>query len=320
MPRLLAVVTGAAASLLAYGADGQEPDPNVPVTARPRPDYDPLGIRAGGFLIYPSTSVSGSYNDNILATDDDEEDDFIFTVSPEIAVRSNFPRHSLNFAVRSDVGRYVDHTDEDFWDFGAAVAGRLDITRNNRLTAAASAGREHEDRDDPEDPGADVTDEPVEYYVYTGALGFEQDFNRLNFGLLGTFDRNDYDEQDEEPTKTSAIAISTAPGYAPATSSRRGSTPSCKAAMSESSATPATKANGTTMSTAQASAPRSTSPGCCSAKPSSAGRCRSSTNSQFDSQNGLTYGVNLTWNPTQLTSLRLDGAAAMSPATSARRT
>ena len=122
MPRLLAVVTGAVATLLAYGADGQEPDPNVPVTARPRPDYDPLGIRAGGFLIYPSTSVSGSYNDNILATNDDEEDDFIFTVSPEIAVRSNFPRHSFNFAVRSDVGRYVDHTDEDFWDFGAAMA------------------------------------------------------------------------------------------------------------------------------------------------------------------------------------------------------
>ncbi len=55
MPRLLAVVTGAVATLVAYGADGQEPDPNVPVTARPRPDYDPLGIRAGGFLIYPST-------------------------------------------------------------------------------------------------------------------------------------------------------------------------------------------------------------------------------------------------------------------------
>ena len=196
MPRLLAVATGAAASLVAYGAAGQEPDPNVPVTARPRPEYDPLGIRAGGFLIYPSASVSGSYNDNILATDDDEEDDFIFVMSPQIAVRSNFPRHSLNFAVQSDVGRYVDHTDEDFWDFGGAVAGRLDITRNNRLTAAASAGREHEARDDPDDPGADVTNEPVEYYAYTGSLGFEQDFNRFNFGLLGTFDRNDYDEQD----------------------------------------------------------------------------------------------------------------------------
>ena len=77
-------------------------------------------------------------------------------------------------------------------------AGRLDITRNNRLTASASAGREHEARDDPDDPGADVTNEPVEYYTYTGSLGFEQDFNRLNFGLLGTFDRNDYDEQGEE--------------------------------------------------------------------------------------------------------------------------
>ena len=35
--------------------------------------------------------------------------------------------------------------------------------------------------------------------------------------------------------------------------------------------------------------------------------------SQFDSENGLTYGVGLTWNPTQLTSLRLDGAGGFTP-------
>src|SRR5262245_30209532 len=194
-PRLLAVVTGAVASVVAYGAHAQEPDPNVPVTARPGP-YDPLGIRAGGFLIYPSVGVGGSYDDNILATNNDEEDDFIFTVNPEIAVRSNFPRHSLSFTVQSENGLYVDHTDEDFWDFGAALGGRLDITRNNRLTAAFNAGREHEARDDPDDPGADVSREPVKYWVYGGSVGFDQDFNRFNFGLLGSFERNDYEEGD----------------------------------------------------------------------------------------------------------------------------
>ena len=61
MPRSLVLAVGAAASLLAYGAHGQESDPNVPVTARPRPDFDPLGVRAGGFLIYPSVTVDGTY-------------------------------------------------------------------------------------------------------------------------------------------------------------------------------------------------------------------------------------------------------------------
>jgi hypothetical protein len=313
MPRLLAVATGAAASLVAYGAVGQEPDPNVPVTARPRPDYDPLGIRAGGFLIYPSTSVSGSYNDNILATDDDEEDDFIFVMSPQIAVRSNFPRHSLNFAVQSDVGRYVDHTDEDFWDFGGAVAGRLDITRNNRLTASASAGREHEARDDPEDPGADVTEEPVEYYVYTGSLGFEQDFNRVNFGLLGTFDRNDYDEQgedsDEDVRDRNVYGARLRTGYflSPRINAflqgsyeREQRDASNKSGRDNDvySAAVGTAVDFTALFFGEAFVGWS---------------LQEFDESDFDSQNGLNYGINLTWNPTQLTSFRLDGTSGFEP-------
>ena len=44
------------------------------------------------------------------------------------------------------------------------------------------------------DPGVDVVDEPVEFDEFGGTLGFEQDFNRLNFRVLGTADRRDYDE------------------------------------------------------------------------------------------------------------------------------
>ena len=138
MSRLLVLAAGATASMLAYGAHGQEPGPNVPVTGRSRPDYDPLGIRAGGFLIYPSFTVDGSYNDNIFADDDNQESDFIFTYSPRIDFRSNFPRHSLNWTLHTDVGQYVDHTNENFWDYGTELAGRLDITRNNRLIGRAN--------------------------------------------------------------------------------------------------------------------------------------------------------------------------------------
>ena len=44
-----------------------------------------------------------------------------------------------------------------------------------------------------------------------------------------------------------------------------------------------------------------------------AGRCRSSTSPTFDSENGFTYGANLTWNPTGLTSVRLDGEGGFEP-------
>ena len=195
LPRLLAVVASVLAALTTQGAHSQEPDPNVPVTARPRPDFDPLGIRAGGFLIYPSATVAASYDDNVFATKNDTQDDFFFNFLPGFTVRSNFPRHAITWTTQADIARYVSETNENYEDFGTALGGRLDITRNNRLTAGVNFARDHESRDDPEDPGADVTNEPVKFYNYGADLGFQQDFNRLNFGLLGTFDRRDYDEQ-----------------------------------------------------------------------------------------------------------------------------
>lgn len=193
-PRLLVLIAGTLAFLAPEAADSQEPDPNVSVTARPRPDFDPLGIRAGGFLIYPNVALDTTYNSNVYATKNDEKDDVIFTARPSISIQSNFPRHSLNWTLATDVGRYVDQTDENFWDYGTRVGGRLDITRNNRLTGSARFGRNHESRDDPEDPGADQSRRPVRFFDYGGTLGFQQEFNRFNFGINGAFDRRDYRE------------------------------------------------------------------------------------------------------------------------------
>jgi hypothetical protein len=313
MPRSLVLAVGAAASLLAYGAHGQESDPNVPVTGRPRPDYDPLGVRAGGFLIYPSGTVDGAYNNNVLATDNDEEDDYIFTFRPEIQVRSNFPRHSLGFTVESDIGRYVDHTNEDFEDYGAALAGRLDITRNNRLTAAANVGREHDSRDDPEDAGADVTDKPVEYYVFGSALGFQQDFNRFNFGLLGTFDRRDYDEedanQDEDERDRNRYGARLRTGYF--ISPRINAFLQGGYRREQRDASNKSQRDNDVYSAGVGTAIDFT--GLLFGEAFVGWSLQEFDDSTFDSQNGLDYGVNLTWNPTRLTTLRLDGGGGFEP-------
>jgi hypothetical protein len=313
MPRSLVLAAGAAASLLAYGAHGQESDPNVPVTGRPRPDYDPLGVRAGGFLIYPSVTVDGAYNNNVLATDNDEEDDYIFTFRPEIQVRSNFPRHSLGFTVESDIGRYVDHTNEDFEDYGAALAGRLDITRNNRLTAAANVGREHDSRDDPEDAGADVTDKPVEYYVFGSALGFQQDFNRFNFGLLGTFDRRDYDEedanQDEDERDRNRYGARLRTGYF--ISPRINAFLQGGYRREQRDASNKSQRDNDVYSAGVGTAIDFT--GLLFGEAFVGWSLQEFDDSTFDSQNGLDYGVNLTWNPTRLTTLRLDGGGGFEP-------
>lgn len=153
--------------------------------------YDPLGIRAGTFFIFPSLTVSEVYDDNVFATDDDEEDDFITLVQPRVRVVSNFPRHRLGLTAGGDIAFHVDETDEDYEDFFVTTDGRLDITRRNFVDAELSVERGHRDRDDPEDNPAQ---ELSEFYRYGSELSFTQLFNRLNFRLTGRAERTAYRE------------------------------------------------------------------------------------------------------------------------------
>ena len=193
-PAVPVLALSAAAFLLADMAPAfaqGEPSPNVPVTQRPRPEFDPLGLRAGNFFIFPDVTVSGTYDDNVFATPDDETSDFITVLSPRVTVTSNFPRHSLGFGVGADVAFYASEDDENYEDFFFNGDGRLDITRFNSLNASANFGRFHESRDDPDDPGRA---EPAKFFRYGGALSFNQAFNRVNFRATGRAQRTDWED------------------------------------------------------------------------------------------------------------------------------
>jgi hypothetical protein len=315
---LLALATGATASLLGYGAHAQEPNPNVPVTGRPRPDYDPLGIRAGGFLVFPSVTVDGAYNDNIFATNEDEESDFIFTFSPRIDVRSNFPRHSLNLTVGTDVGQFVDNTDENFWDYGTELTGRLDITRRNRLFGGVSYAHGHEERDDPEDPGVDVVDEPLEFDEFGGTLGFEQDFNRLNFRVTGTADRRDYDEDNpdtfEDARDRNLYGARLRTGYfiSPRINAFvEGGYVREQRDSTDREETPPLKRDNNAYDVRVGTAIDIT--GLIFGEVSVGWGFQEFDESELDSEQDLVYGAGLTWNVTRLTSLSLDGNGGFEP-------
>lgn len=172
-------------------AGAQEPDPNVTVVDRPRPDFDPLGIRAGGFLVLPSVTVSETYDDNILAEPDDEESDFITLIRPRVQATSDWVRHRLGVTVGSDIGIYADNDEENFEDYFAALDGRLDIRRGTTMDGVLDVGKFHEGREDVEDVEAD---EVTEYFRYGGRLALSQTFNRFNVRGTGVVAWYDYDD------------------------------------------------------------------------------------------------------------------------------
>lgn len=150
----------------------------VPITEKPRPDYDALGVRAGAFTIKPAITIGTEYNDNIYAVKNNSDSDWIFTVAPEVGAASNWSRHSLGFNVGLKGGMYASESDENYLDGHAIIDGRLDVTRDSFLIGRAGFERLHEERGDP-----DVLlswDEPAVYHQSTGSFSYYQALGRFS--------------------------------------------------------------------------------------------------------------------------------------------
>jgi hypothetical protein len=159
------------------------------VLDRPRPDYDPLGVRLGSFLVYPSAQAAESYDTNVFATTNNQKSDFYTTLSPSVAVQSDWNVHSLGFRVSSDTKRYVNLASENYTNFSARSDGRLDIVRDVYFSGGVGYQLLHEDRSSPD---AVAGKQPVEYHVTSANLGYTHEPGRLGVRVLSTADSYSY--------------------------------------------------------------------------------------------------------------------------------
>jgi hypothetical protein len=160
------------------------------VGTRARPEYDPLGIRTGAFLIFPQIAVDGVYNDNIFATNNKKQDDIIVVVRPEVSIESNWARHAFAVAGGGEFAFYTQNGREDYQDWFAATDGRIDVSRDVAFYLGGGAARRHEPRGSP-DAETDAK-EPTVYYEYNAFGRYDHTFDRLDLTVDALFDRLDY--------------------------------------------------------------------------------------------------------------------------------
>ena len=112
--RMFAMGAAAVAILATGGAlaqDGRDAR-GTAVDRRSNPDYAPLGVRAGAFLIRPSVTVAGQYDDNVFADERNTIDDYVLVVQPRLTAGTNWGRHALNFRTG---GEFAGGTPSKIW-------------------------------------------------------------------------------------------------------------------------------------------------------------------------------------------------------------
>jgi hypothetical protein len=160
------------------------------VMDRARPEYDAMGIRLGSFLAYPAADLRFGYDDNVLAEDRNTKKDQLFTLSPSLALESNWSKHSLSIAADSSSVLYTDVTTEDRTDWGVAGEGRLDLLESMDIATSISFQNLTEARDAID--AIQVVLKPTEYDQLDASLAWNSRFNRLLLSLGTGFTKLNY--------------------------------------------------------------------------------------------------------------------------------
>ena len=161
--------------------------------SEPDDPYTPLGVHAGAFTLLPAIELIGGYDTNPARTPGGAGAT-LYTVAPELQMRSNWSRHELKADLRGSYTGYSPDATPTLSrpNFNGKVDGRVDVTRDTHIDLAT---RLLVATDNPGSPNlqADLAKLPI-FATFGGSAGIGQRFNRFDLAIKGDAERTVYQE------------------------------------------------------------------------------------------------------------------------------
>ncbi|MCC7280977.1 MAG: outer membrane beta-barrel protein [Acetobacteraceae bacterium] len=154
----------------------------VTVANRPRPEYDPPGLRYGSVIVRPLLNLDAMYDTNILATGLEALADTVFITNLAAEAATDWSTHEIKVGGYVDNRRYAEYTDQDTTSWRVNASGRFDISRFQSIDGRVSAGRIYIPRNDVENI---QTATPVAVDEQLASLGYTVRENRAALRLQG---------------------------------------------------------------------------------------------------------------------------------------
>jgi hypothetical protein len=163
--------------------------------------YEPYPHPVGSFDLYPTLTTNFDATDNFRASSINPQSDFYVTIAPELRARSNWSRHRLNASAFFSQSIHANLTSENVAQFGATADGQIEVSRATRINLDGNAAQQVENRADlGAQQGLPV---PVTYRTAGGRIGVAHDANQLS--LSGSFGINRIDFSN--PTTATGIVV-----------------------------------------------------------------------------------------------------------------
>jgi hypothetical protein len=163
--------------------------------------YEAYPHPVGSFNLFPSLITDLRATDNFRASSINPQSDFYVTLAPQLQARSNWSRHRLNASAYFSQSIHANLTTENVSQFGAEANGQIEITRATRINFDGTADQQVENRADlGAQQGLPI---PVTFRTLGANIGLTHDANQLTLnGSLGV-NRVDF----SNPTTASGIVV-----------------------------------------------------------------------------------------------------------------
>jgi hypothetical protein len=155
------------------GVPGYAAEPGVTVVSRARPEFDPQGVRAGSFVLWPQIEETIGVNNNVLGGSP-QRGSWTLGTSPSLRVASGLALDSLGAYLALSDTRYFDLPAQGRTDWTGSVGGQVAVGRDS-LTLAVAHLALHEDRTELD---ALPSDQPIEYAVNDVRAAYALALNR----------------------------------------------------------------------------------------------------------------------------------------------
>lgn len=152
----------------------------------------PDGLHVGQSFVFPSLSATSTYDDNIFRSDNNKQSDLRTVIAPSVRIRSDMPRHQLDFSLSGRIVTFMDNSDQNHEDYNANLRGALHFDHAHTLSASLITGLSHEERGGQTAPFNAA--EPIPVFHHRVSAGITRDVGRLYGTLSGRVERWDYQD------------------------------------------------------------------------------------------------------------------------------
>lgn len=169
----------------------------VSVRERPRPAYEPDGVRIGNYIMLPEIGFRTSLGNHDAGG---RSRDFKYDLHTALEARSQLPRHLLDFRAEGRATTHHDLEELRYVDGKLKVIGRLDIDHRSSLFADVATELVHEDNVDEELPRG--LRRPPAVWINRAQGGYRRRMGRIDASLGARYTRFDYQEAETNDGQT----------------------------------------------------------------------------------------------------------------------